>query len=63
MVNEAIVRIGVVRLSANASIHLVSDLPRVTVERTLVRPLTSPNKLVEHATSIAREAAASLPMT
>jgi lactate racemase len=52
-VNEAIFRIGVLpRLPTDATIHLVSDLPRTVVERTLVRPLDSLAHLVSRASSI-----------
>lgn len=52
-VNEAIFRIGVLpRLPPDATIHLVSSLPSAIVERTLVRPLSDLNALVERAASV-----------
>ena len=52
-VNEAIFRIGVLpRLPSTSSIHLISALPRATVERTLVRPLADPTPLIRSADSI-----------
>ena len=53
-VNEAIFRMGVFpRLPETARLHLVSSLPASTVERTLLRPLSSLDDLIADADSIA----------